>query len=244
MHGHVNLSLVERRLEPPHILGRNRLHRPVRHGLLTGLHLSRVFVLLLATNLFSRHAEDKTICRATLIMSHVSKVRLRSNCNFLVMLVRLMSLHWQRLHASIDMLRRHHWQLSRFLLLALVHAGGLTRRSTVKVWHFCFDFLLTILRRHGYGHGWGLFCSVVVVVKVVIAVVRILFVRRSYGHSIRSGKVLRRGLNTRSRLLRGGAEDSGRLLVGNSRSGLRRTNSRRRDSFGLPRHDLILSDST
>jgi hypothetical protein len=70
--------------------------------LLTGLHLSRIIVLLtriiillLGTNLFSRNAEHKTAHCATLIMPHIPKIWLRSNRSFMVMFVRLMSLHWQ-----------------------------------------------------------------------------------------------------------------------------------------------------
>jgi hypothetical protein len=95
VHRHIHLSLIDRRLESAHVLRRNRLYRPVRHGLLTRLHLSRIIVLLLSTDLFSRHAEHKAVHRATLIMPHVPEIWLRSNCGFMVMLVRLMSLHWQ-----------------------------------------------------------------------------------------------------------------------------------------------------
>jgi hypothetical protein len=95
VHRHIHLSLIDRRLESAHVLRRNRLYWSVRHGLLAGLHLSRIVVLLLRTNLFSRHAEDKTIHRTTLIMPHIPKVWLRSNSGFMVMLVRLMSLHGQ-----------------------------------------------------------------------------------------------------------------------------------------------------
>ena len=76
------------------------MYRPV--GLLTGLHLSRIVVLLtrivillLRMDLFSRNTEHKTAHCATLIMPHVPEIWLRSNCGFMVMSVRLMPLHWQ-----------------------------------------------------------------------------------------------------------------------------------------------------
>jgi hypothetical protein len=102
VHRHVHLSLIDRRLEPPHILRRNRLYWPVSHGLLTGLHLSRIIVLLtriiillLRMDLFSRNPEHKTAHCATLIMPHIPEVWLRSDRSFMVMLIRLMPLHWQ-----------------------------------------------------------------------------------------------------------------------------------------------------
>jgi hypothetical protein len=72
----------------------------LRHWLLTGLHLaglhlSRIIVLLLRMDLFSRNAEHKPAHCATLVMPHVPEVWLRSDCGFMVMLVRLMSLHRQ-----------------------------------------------------------------------------------------------------------------------------------------------------
>jgi hypothetical protein len=45
-------------------------------------------------DLFSRNAEHKTAHCATLIMPHVPEVWLRSDCGFMVVLVRLMPLHW------------------------------------------------------------------------------------------------------------------------------------------------------
>jgi hypothetical protein len=107
VHRHVHLSLIHRRLESAHVFRRNRLHWPVSRGLLTGLHLSRIIVLLtglhlsriiillLSMYLFSRNAEHKTAHCATLIMPHIPKIWLRSNRSFMVMFVRLMSLHWQ-----------------------------------------------------------------------------------------------------------------------------------------------------
>ena len=74
VHRHIHLSLVGRRLESPHVFRRNRLDWPIRHGLLTRLHLSRIIVLLLRTNLFSRHTKDKTVHRATLIMPHIPEI--------------------------------------------------------------------------------------------------------------------------------------------------------------------------
>lgn len=220
VHRHIHLSLVDRRLESPHILGRNRLDRPVRHGLLTRLHLSRVIVLLLRANLFSRHAKDKAVYCATLVMPHVPQIWLRSDCAFLVMCVRLMPLHWQRLHAGINMLRRHHWHLGRCLcwsaiqmlvdrLLTLVNAGSLPWRCTVEIWHFCLNFLFAVLRRHRHGRSLRLFRAVVVIVKVIVMIVWVILKRWSYRCRIRSGEILVSRLASKSRLLRGGVESSG-----------------------------------
>jgi hypothetical protein len=68
VHRHVHLSLIYGGLISPHVLRRNRLYCPIRHLLLTRLHLSGVIVVLLRSSLLSRHAKDETIRRATLTM--------------------------------------------------------------------------------------------------------------------------------------------------------------------------------
>ena len=93
-------------------------------------------------------------------------------------------------------------------LLALVHTGSLPRGCTVEVWHFCLYLLITVLWWHRNGHSLGLLGSVIIIVKIIVDIVELFLVRRSYRDNIRPGKVFRRRLSTRSRLLRGRAEHS------------------------------------
>jgi hypothetical protein len=56
-------------------------------------------------------------------------------------------------------------------LLPLVNARRLSWRCTIKVWHFCLDFLITVLRRHCDRRILWLFCAVVVIIKVIVMIV-------------------------------------------------------------------------
>jgi hypothetical protein len=254
VHRHVHLSLVSGRLKSPHVLRRNRLYWPVRHLLLTRLHLSGIIIVLLRSSLLAGHTENKAICGATLIMPHIPELRLRGNCIFLVMVVGTVGMNWHRLHASI--LRRHHRSLGVSLcgrvvrisisrLLALLYSRGLPRRGTVKVRHLCLYFLVAVLRWQWDGHSLGLFISIVVIIKVVQA----LLTRWSYGGSMWSSKVLRcssmERLETRSWLLQGRTEDPCRRLMHYRKCGLWRRHGgwddRRLHNFGLGCGDLILS---
>lgn len=94
-------------------------------------------------------------------------------------------------------------------LLTLVNAGSLPRRCAVKIWHFCLNLLIAILRRHRDGRVLRLFCAIVVIVKVIVMIVWVIFMCWSYRCRIRSGEVLGSGLTSKSRLLRGGVEPSG-----------------------------------
>jgi hypothetical protein len=254
VHKHVHLSLIYGSLESPHVLRRNRLYWSISHLLLTGLHLSGIIIVLLRSSLLSRHAKDKTVRRATLIMPHIPELRLRSDWIFLVMIVRMVSMNWQRLHASI--LWRHHRSLGGSLcgcvvrmsisrLLTLLYPGGLSRRSTVKVWHLCLYLLVAILWWCWYGHSLGLFFSIIVIVKIVQA----LLTCWSYRGGMRSGEVLRCGsmwrLETRSWLLQRRTKDPCWRLMHHRKCGLRRRHGgwddRRLHDFGLMCGDLTLS---
>jgi hypothetical protein len=111
VHRHVHLSLIHRGLESPHALRRNRLCWSIRHSLLIWRHLSRISVMLFRSSLLSGYAKNKTICRTTAIIPDIPELRLRSDSRFLVIPIRIMSMDWQWLHTSIEMLRRHPWHL-------------------------------------------------------------------------------------------------------------------------------------
>jgi hypothetical protein len=122
------------------------------------------------------------------------------------------------------MLRRHYWHLRRCLhwlavqmlvngLLPLVNARGLSWCCTIKVWHFCLDFLVAVLGWHRDRCILRLFCAVVVIIKVIIMIVRVSLMRWSHRGRIGSGKILRGRLGTKSWLLRGGVRKSGWCLV-------------------------------
>src|SRR4051812_39809615 len=82
-------------------------------------------------------------------------------------------------------------------LLKFVNAGSLSWCCTVKVWHFCFDFFIAVLRWHRDGRVLRLFCAVVVIIKVVVMIVWNIFMCWSYSGNIRSCEVLRRRLHSR-----------------------------------------------
>lgn len=52
-------------------------------------------------------------------------------------------------------------------LLAFVQARSLARRSTVKIWHLCFDFLLSIHWLRGLCCDFGLIIAVVLIIHIV-----------------------------------------------------------------------------
>jgi hypothetical protein len=98
-------------------------------------------------------------------------------------------------------------------LLPLVNTGRLSWRCTIKVWHFCLDFLIAVLWWHRDRRILWLFCAVVVIIEVIVVIVWIRLMRRSYRGRIRSGEVFRSRLGTKSRLLRGGVQNSGWRMV-------------------------------
>ena len=61
-------------------------------------------------------------------------------------------------------------------LLPFVNTGRLPWRCTIEVWHFCFDFLIAVLRRHWDRRILWLFCAVVVIIKVIVMIVWIVLV--------------------------------------------------------------------
>lgn len=92
-HGHLHLSLIYRRLEPTHVLWRHGLRRSICHRLLTRLHLWRLLILLLRSEVFARHSENEAIRAAVPVLANILQLRLRSYRRLLVISIGLVSLH-------------------------------------------------------------------------------------------------------------------------------------------------------